>query len=143
MLIRGSCHCGNVAFTLDWLPDPAEIPARACDCSFCARHGGTWTSCPSGSLEVRVNDAASVSQYAFGTKTAQFHVCAICGVVPFVTSRIDGRNYAVVNVNTFEGAAAALLRRTSVHLTDEDAGARLERRKRNWIANVLVVDGDA
>jgi hypothetical protein len=23
MLIHGSCHCGNIRFTLDWLPDPA------------------------------------------------------------------------------------------------------------------------
>jgi len=28
MLISGSCHCGNVSFTLDWQPDPTEIPAR-------------------------------------------------------------------------------------------------------------------
>jgi len=40
MLIRGSCHCGNISFHLDWSPDPAEIRARACDCTFCVKHGG-------------------------------------------------------------------------------------------------------
>jgi len=33
MLIHGKCHCGNIAFSLTWEPDPAEIPARACACS--------------------------------------------------------------------------------------------------------------
>jgi len=44
MIIRGGCHCGNIAFELGWEPDPDEIPARACDCSFCVKHGGVWTS---------------------------------------------------------------------------------------------------
>jgi hypothetical protein len=50
MLISGRCHCGNISFALDWRPEPSEIPARACTCSFCAKHGGVWTSCPTGSL---------------------------------------------------------------------------------------------
>jgi hypothetical protein len=44
MLISGRCHCGNISFALDWQPEPSEIPARACTCSFCAKHGGVWTS---------------------------------------------------------------------------------------------------
>ena len=101
MLIRGKCHCGNIAFTLAWDPDPAEIPARACTCTFCVKHGGVWTSKPDGALEIVVNDPAQVSNYAFSTKTAEFHICARCGVVPVVTSRIDGGLYAVVSVNAF------------------------------------------
>ena len=101
MLIHGRCHCGNIAYTLTWEPDPTEIPARACSCSFCTRHGGVWTSDPAGRLDVTVGDQTLVSHYAFGTKTAEFHICANCGIVPVVTSRVDGRVYAVVNVNTF------------------------------------------
>jgi hypothetical protein len=26
MLISGRCHCGNISFTLDWRPEPSEIP---------------------------------------------------------------------------------------------------------------------
>ena len=29
------------------------------------------------------------TQYRFGTRTAEFHVCRCCGVAPVVTSRID------------------------------------------------------
>src|SRR5262249_27187809 len=113
MLIRGSCHCGNISFTLTWDPDPKEIPARACTCTFCQKHGGVWTSNPKGSLKVSVEDASLVSRYSFGTRTADFHICSRCGVVPVVTSRIDGHLYAVVSVNAFVDVDPALLRRGS------------------------------
>ncbi len=136
MLIRGKCHCGNIAFTLAWEPDPAEIPARACTCSFCAKHGGVWTSCAQGALKVVVEDPALVTGYRFGTRTATFHVCARCGVVPVVTSRIDDRLYAVVSVNAFEGVDPSLLRRASASFDGESEKTRLARRKRNWIGKV-------
>jgi hypothetical protein len=139
MLIHGKCHCGNISFSLSWDPGPAEIPARVCDCSFCTKHGGVWTSNPRGSLEVRIADAALVSKYAFGTETADFHTCARCGVVPVVTSRIDDRLYAVVNVNTFENVDAALIRRAPASFEAEEPASRLERRKRNWIGDVRIV----
>lgn len=139
MLIHGRCHCGNIAFALDWAPDPTEIPARACDCSFCTRHGGVWTSHPDGSLAIAIQDASRLSRYAFGTKTAEFLTCAHCGVVPVVTCQIDGHLYAVVNVNTFDDVDLALLRHGSRSFGNEDAAARLARRKSYWIGNVSYV----
>jgi hypothetical protein len=100
------------------------------------KHSGVWTSCPTGSLKVMVKDRSYLSNYAFGTKTAEFHVCTKCGVVPVVTSRIDGHLYAVVSVNAFEHVEPLLLRRASVTFDAENEEARLSRRKRNWIANV-------
>ena len=136
MRISGGCHCGNVRFVLDWQPDPAVIPARACTCSFCVKHGGVWTSCPTGSLRVAVRDPQKLSRYSFGTKTADFHVCADCGVVPLVTSRIEGRDYAVVNVNACADIDPAMVQRTAATFDAEDGVARLARRQRNWIADV-------
>ena len=136
MLIRGSCHCGNVKFRLDWRPEPDEVPARACGCTFCQKHGGVWTSCPTGSLTVEVADRSRVSCYAFGTKTADFHVCATCGAVPLVTSEIDGNTYAVVNVNTFEGFDPALIKHAAANFDGEDEATRLARRARGWIPAV-------
>lgn len=140
MLIHGSCHCRNVSFTLNWTPEPGEIPARACTCSFCVKHGGVWTSCPTGSLRVTVRQPARVSHYAFGTRTASFHVCAECGAVPVVTSRIDGRLYAVVSVTAFDGVDAALLQRTSASFDAEDEASRLARRRRYWIGDVEIIE---
>jgi len=136
MLISGRCHCGNISFALTWVPEPSEIPARACTCSFCTKHGGVWTACPTGSLRVTVTDPSLVTRYTFGTKTAEFHICSRCGIVPVVTSRIDGRLYAVVSVNAFEGVAPSLLRRVSTTFDGENDEARLARRKSNWIGNV-------
>ena len=138
MLIRGRCHCGNIGFSLTWEPDPAEIPARACSCSFCVKHGGVWTSYATGSLEVSVKDPALVSKYGFGTRTAEFHVCTRCGVVPVVTSSIDERLYAVVSVNAFENVDPALLKRAPISFEAEQSETRLARRKRSWIPDVAI-----
>lgn len=91
-----------------------------------------------GALKVVVEDPALVSKYAFGTRTAEFHICARCGIVPVVTSRIDGHLYAVVSVNAFEGVDPSLVRRASANFDGEGTDSRLARRKRNWIANVEV-----
>jgi hypothetical protein len=139
MLIHGHCHCGNISFALNWEPDPAQIQARACNCSFCTKHGGVWTSNPSGSLEVSIKEPSLVSNYAFGTRTAQFHICSRCGIVPVVTSRIDGHLYAVVSVNAFEGVDPSLMRRAPASFDGEETPDRLARRKRNWIADVRFV----
>ena len=136
MLIRGSCHCGNMSFQLDWQPEPTEIPARACSCSFCLKHGGVWTSCPTGSLLVEIKDRARVSKYSFGTKTADFHVCSSCGAVPVVTSEIGGKTYAVVSVNAMDGVDLALLKRAPVSFEGEDEASRLARRAKGWIPHV-------
>ena len=79
--------------------------------------------------------------YAFGTRTAEFHICARCGIVPVVTSRIDGRLYAVVSVNAFEGVEPSLIRRASADFEGEAKESRLARRQRNWIADVEFVEG--
>jgi hypothetical protein len=140
MLINGKCHCGNIAFSLTWEPSPSEIPARACTCTFCSKHGGVWTSNPRGSLRVVVANPALVSRYAFGTETAEFHICARCGIVPLVTSRIDDQLYAVVSVNAFEGVDPALLRHGAMSFDAEAVETRLARRKRNWIRDVQILD---
>ena len=141
MLLTGKCHCGNIAFTLAWEGDRPEIPARACGCSFCVKHGGVWTSNPKATLAVTVADPSLVSKYAFGTRTATFHVCSRCGGVPLVTSEIDDHLYAVVNVNTLENVDPTQLRRSAADFEGEDVSSRLARRKRNWIADVRVTKG--
>src|SRR5437899_10001529 len=76
VLIKGTCHCANIALELEWGGDPPEIPARACGCSFCFKHGGVWTSTPDAHLVVTIRDPALVSKYAFGTRTATFYICS-------------------------------------------------------------------
>jgi len=136
MVIHGRCHCGNLAFELTWEPAPQQIQARACTCTFCVKHGGVWTSNPHARLRISVDDRASMNVYSFGTRTAEFCICSRCGVVPLVTSNIDGAIYAVVNVNTFANVATSLVQRMPMTFDDEAVESRLARRKRNWIADV-------
>jgi len=143
MLINGRCHCGNIAFELEWEGDMAAIPARACGCSFCVKHGGVWTSNPNSRLAVAIRDTSLVSKYAFGSRTATFHVCSRCGAVPLVTSEIANQLYAVVNVNVFENVDQSRLHRAAASFEGEDIESRLARRRHNWIADVRIADGVA
>jgi hypothetical protein len=140
MLINGKCHCGNIAFELEWDGEPPVIAARACNCSFCVKHGGVWTSNPDSRLSVSIRNPALVSKYAFGTRTATFHVCSRCGAVPLVTSEIADHVYAVVNVNVLENVDKAWLRQSSASFEGEDLESRLSRRSRNWIADVHIAE---
>ena len=135
MNIGGSCHCGNIAFELDWPDDAPDIPARACGCSFCVKHGGVWTSHPRASLAIRCADERALARYRFGTGTAAFLVCARCGAVPVVTCDIDARVHAVVNVNTFDGVDAARLRRSGADFADEAVDSRLQKQEqfKTWL----------
>ena len=143
MQIDGRCHCGNIKFRFVIEPVPRTIPARACSCTFCQKHGGVWTSSPQGTLRISIVNAEHVNRYQFGTRTATFHICKRCGVVPVVTSDIGGRTYAVVSVNAFENVPAAMLDRAPVSFDGEDEGERLARRVRNWIPDVRYAEGGA
>jgi hypothetical protein len=141
MELAGSCHCGNVSFSLHWPGEAHEIPARSCGCTFCVKHGGVWTSHPEARLEVRISDAGNVARYQFGTGTADFLVCARCGVTPLVTSQIEGATYAVVNVNTFDGVDRARLRPVPASFDGEELQSRLDRRRQRWIPDVVLREG--
>ena len=141
MPIDGKCHCGNISFALEWPGETSDISARACGCTFCIKHGGVWTSMPGATLKVKLRTRQASSKYVFGTKTATFHVCSRCGAVPFVSSEIEGRLYAVVNVNTFEGIDPSLVQREGSNFEGEDVQTRLWRRTRNWIDNVQIEEG--
>jgi hypothetical protein len=143
MLINGSCHCKNISFALRCEAAPTIVPARACTCSFCTKHGAVWTALSSSSLEVSVQERAHLSRYTFDSNTAQFHVCARCGVVPLATSSIEGRLYAVVNSKTFDDFDFSQLQPAPVSFDGESERERLARRKRYWIANVEYPDSGA
>ena len=136
--IHGGCHCGNIHFELEWPTDTLRIAARECGCTFCQMRGGIWTSNPAARLDSVVEDDEHVSLYRFGTETAEFHVCAKCGVVPFVTSEIDGHLYAVVNIATFDDNESRSFDVSGTDFDGEDEASRLARRQQNWISNVSV-----
>ena len=139
MNVTGRCHCGNLTFDLRWHAEDAEIPARTCGCGFCTRHGATWTSHPAARLRVLAGNRARVNVYRFGTRTADFHVCTICGNAAFVSCEIGGRLYAVVNVNLFDEEARLRVRAAPAEFEGEQTDDRLARRQRSWIPDVEIL----
>ncbi len=136
--IAGSCHCGNIRFMLDWPGAATEIKIRQCGCTFCRKRNGSWTSHPDARLKAEIEDASRVTRYRFGTETADFVVCARCGIVPFVVSRIDGTDYAVVNVHAFDDVDTDMLSVMATDFDGEDTASRLDRRRKNWISSVEI-----
>jgi hypothetical protein len=130
--INGSCHCGNIIITFDWPGSAPSIPVRRCSCTLCMKHGAVWTSHPDGRFGIQVVDETQVARYRFGTRTADFHICRTCGVIPIVTCLIEGTQYAVVNVNTFDNVARSQLVETAADFEGETTENRLARRRRNW-----------
>ena len=130
--IRGSCHCRNIRVTFDWPGSELAIPVRACGCGLCTKHGAAWTSHPDGRFYLQIANESLATQYRFGTKTADFHVCLTCGAIPIVTCMIEGLRYAVFNVNTFDNVDRSELVETATNFDGETTENRLARRRRNW-----------
>jgi hypothetical protein len=51
--LRGSCHCGNVEFTLFTEKSADDLVPRRCSCSMCRRHGASYISDPGARLVLR------------------------------------------------------------------------------------------
>jgi hypothetical protein len=132
MRINASCHCGNIRVIFDRPESGPSISVRACGCALCTKHGAAWTSDPNGRFHLRIADHSRVTRYRFGTKTADFHVCATCGAIPIVTCTIEGTRYAVFNVNTIEDIDRSQLVATAADFEGETTENRLARRRRNW-----------
>jgi hypothetical protein len=91
-------------------------------------------------LRIQIREPAAATTYRFGTGSADFHLCARCGALPVVTSRIEGRLHAVVNVRMFEDFSSLAMNTSPSSVEGEIEGERLARRARNWIGDVAFVD---
>jgi len=131
MRLEGTCHCGNIAIVLETEQDPRALPLRACDCSFCRRHGARTTSDPQGRARVGIQDRQLVSRYVFGLRTAEMIVCARCGMYCAAVFREEGRGWAVQNANVFLNPAFDRPAQ-AVSYEGETAEQRIARRKRLW-----------
>jgi hypothetical protein len=135
--LRGSCHCGNVEFTLFTEKNVDGFTPRRCSCSMCRRHGASYISDPNARLALRYRDGSLLSVYRFGHRTAQWIICSRCGVLTAVLWEIEGRLRAVARVqamveHAFPGPEV------STDFESESVAERLERRARTWIGTVTV-----
>ena len=132
MIHAGGCHCGNLRYALDTALALEQLPLRACQCSFCLHHGARSTSDPTGRIHFEAKDAAQLTRYRFGLRTADFLICAKCGIYVGATMVEDGRAYGIINANTLDEAAQLTQQSQPMDYDGEDALARQSRRRARW-----------
>ena len=130
MIHRGGCHCGDLRYALETSLAVAALPLRACQCSFCRRHGALSTSDPAG--RVRFEWRAEPVRYRFGLKTADFLLCARCGNYVGATIVEGARSWAILNANTLDDVAQLTQAATPMNYDGEDVAQRAARRQARW-----------
>ena len=82
-----------------------------------------------GEAEIRLN--GQVLRYRFGTRVADYLICAVCGVYAGAVNRVGGQDYVTLNLNLFDDPSLDLPA-TPVDYGGETAAAKVERRRRRW-----------
>jgi hypothetical protein len=132
MKYKGGCHCGNLEIEFETSLNPAEIELRACQCTFCRKHGSVAVTDPAGHLAIRAAHGKEFGRYAFALRTAEFLICKTCGVyvAAMTVGESELRGIAIVNClddrRQFTGAPIA------VDYNAESRDQRLERRRQRW-----------
>ena len=129
---RGHCHCQALAFEFHTALEPAAWPVRACQCSFCLKHAGVYTSDPAGSVRFMRAERGLVTRYRFGHKTADFIFCSRCGGYLGAVTKEDGRQLAVINIHAMDPQPEGLPAQQPMSYEGETSGNRGARRAERW-----------
>jgi hypothetical protein len=135
--VDGGCHCGNISLELELSRLPNTYSPRACDCTFCTKHGAAYISDPQGHLRIRVRQGEHSRMYRQGSGMAECLLCVNCGVLVGVLYRDRDNVYAAVNVKATDrptdfGAEQTVAPRT---LAESD---KVSRWKSLWFSKVIV-----
>lgn len=72
--IKGTCHCGAVAFEMFARPKRAV----KCNCSICRSLGTVWGHGTTEIIKITAKPDATI-KYVWGDKQLAFHSCKTCG----------------------------------------------------------------
>ena len=75
--LDGSCHCGQVRFTVTLTEGFAS--ARRCSCSICRMRGAVAVTSTPEHFNL-MTGAEQLATYRFNTRTAEHHFCRNCGI---------------------------------------------------------------
>lgn len=93
MPLRGSCHCGAIAYSLD--AEPTD--AIACNCSICRRKGYLLTFVTPDKFTLETSRDA-IAAYTFNSHNIRHQFCTTCGCAPFSEGTAPG-GQAMVAIN--------------------------------------------
>jgi len=99
MPIRGSCHCGKIAYTLD---EDAPTQGIECNCSICRRKGYLhhFSTPDKFALE---GDREDIQAYTFNTHNIRHQFCKTCGCAPFAEGEGPSGPMVEINLRCVEG----------------------------------------
>jgi hypothetical protein len=129
---QGGCHCRVIRWSFRTDLEPTEWAVRSCQCSFCRAHGARCTSDPAGTVDFSASDDAAVLHYRFGLKTADFLVCARCGVYVGAIVMSSTGVFATLNLNSLKSSVENLPESMPVSYDSEGVDIRIARRLSGW-----------
>ncbi len=135
--LRGGCHCGNITVAFETALNPHALPLRACQCSFCVRHGGVTTSDPAGLLVVEVRQPGQLQRYRFALGITDFLNCRSCGVYVAAVMGSEGRSLGVLNVNVLDDREPFARAAQPMQYGAEKVEDREARRATAWMPVVV------
>jgi hypothetical protein len=111
--MRGSCHCGKIAYRLD--AEPTE--AIECNCSICRRKGAVLAAFAPDQFHLETV-RADIAVYTFGRQVIRHQFCKSCGCAPFAEGigpdgepmvalnlRCADIDLATITITKFDGAS--------------------------------------
>ncbi len=137
--LPGGCHCGNIAASVELTFSPRDCHPRACDCSFCSKHGAAWVSDPQGSLAIRIAQANDAQRYLQGAGIARMLLCRRCGVLVAALWQAETL-YGVVNATVLD-ARARFGPAQPVSPQQLSPEAKAARWRSMWFSEVTVTTG--
>lgn len=138
--LTGGCHCGAIGVRYLTRFPVGILHVGRCGCSFCRRHGARTSADAGGSLEITQRPPGA-ERYRFGLRTADFLICRGCGVYVAAVIRIDGADFATLNVNVLDDRDAFDPAPPVVSYDVETLADRVARRRQRWTpTSILTAD---
>ena len=132
MKYQGGCHCGNLRIEFETAISPAAIELRACQCTFCRKHGSRAVTDPAGHLAIGVERGDHLERYAFGLRTAEYLICKTCGVYVAAVTTGESEPRGIAIVNCLDEHRQFTSEPIAVDYDAESRDDRVERRRRRW-----------
>ena len=108
MPMRGSCHCGKVAYSLE--ADVTE--AIECNCSICRRKGSVLAAFDPALFRLET-PREELGVYTFGRHAIRHQFCRTCGCAPFAEGvGPDGEAMVVLDLRCAESVDLGAIRIT-------------------------------
>jgi len=120
-MLAGSCHCGAVRFSVDFV----ITELTRCDCSLCTIRNAVMARVPEGALTVTEGESM-LTLYQWNTRRAKHYFCSRCGIYVFHRKRASPDHFGV-NVfclQDFDPASVPLRVAAGANMSLEDPAAR-------------------